>query len=411
LNEAVNPALKLNAGSMWGSGSEELLYQQLKAAGVKGLPSLGPHGGAASIPSIRSAVTGATNKHFGVQSTETVASKTGNSGGVNKTTDLDNDGVANEMSAGEVTAMTVFLMTLDVPNEASPAAKARMGIGDSDVQAGKHLFRSSIDNGGAGCSACHTVFQKLSGNTFQIRNPETSSVMPITVPSQTADQDDVNDGLAQSVGQMGLRLYGDLRLHKLGSKDTGSGTDKLKTAELWDAGSVAPYLRDGSAPDLPTAIQAHSGVNLTGINATLGAQFNKTVFGKKVSGNVLTIQNTSGSSIAASSSHPIRVVLTGQITPGVTTFNGKAGPGGSLRQGAFWLIKSSIPAGGSTTVSLQFVNPTVATLQYGLAIQNDAGYSEAVASIDAFNALTQTQQNQIVTFLRAQLIDDYVGEP
>ena len=46
----------------------------------------------------------------------------------------------------------------------------------------------------------------------------------------------------------------------------------------------------------------------------------------------------------------------------------------------------------------------------GLAIQGNSGYSEAVGSIQAFKALSPSQQDKVMAFLRAQLIGGMVGE-
>lgn len=399
----------LHPGSMWGGGSKELLVSQLKAAGVPGITFA--HGSRGQISSLRSDLNSASNTHFGMQSAEFVANATGHPGGYDPTTDLDKDGVANELSVGEITAMTSYLMTLPLPTTASSQALSLLGTNAQSVQNGEMLFRSSIDNGGTACASCHRVFYTMSSNTFLVTNPQTAFALPLQLPFQAADQNDVNDGLAQSVGQMGLHLYGDVKLHKLGSKDKIGGTDVSKTTELWGAGSIFPYLRDGSAGgSLDAAINAHEGVYLSNISVTRGTQTNTTSNGKPVSYQRITITNLSPAPIAATAGAPIRVVLTGPMTPGIAALNSGTAPDGGLRQGAFWLIKQSIPANGATQVLAQFSNPTGAPLQYNLAIQDDAGYSESVASVQAYNALSPSQQEDVDNFMRAQLVADRIGE-
>ncbi len=404
---SLKPNAVINPASIWGDGPEELLYQQLLAAGVTGLVKPGPFGGTGIITDLRSAINGAANLHFGIQTTEFVA---GSASGVDATTDKDHDGVANEMSAGEVTAMTAYLLTFDLPHAASADAESRIGISDADVRAGKKLFRTSTAAGGAGCASCHTVFMPLKSNVYQLGNPQTASVFPITLPVQTADQDDVADGLAQSVGQIGLHMYGDLKVHNMGSADTGSGTSRLKTAELWDAASTAPYLRDGSAPDLLTAIEAHTGVTFNGVSIRRGAQTNRRVQGRRMSEIAVTMRNVSGQVIEASAEAPLRLIVTGALPKEASAANATPTTWGSRRQGAFWSLTERLPAGASKTFLLQFDNPQSAALRFDLAVQTDAGYSEAVASSAAFAALSPSQQNQVISFLRAQTIDDYSGE-
>lgn len=399
----------VHPGSIWGGGSKELLVSQLKAAGVPGITN--PHGVRGTIATLRGDLNSAANTHFGMQSAEFVATNTGHPGSFDATTDLDHDGVANELSVGEITAMTVYLMTLPLPASASPQALSVLGITQQSVQNGEMLFRSSIDNGGAACASCHRVFYTMTGNTFLVKNPQTAFALPLQLPFQTADQNDVLDGLAQSVGQMGLRLYGDIKLHKLGSKDKSAGTDVSKSTELWAVGSIFPYLRDGSAGgSLDAGLDAHEGVYLSNISVTRAAQINTVLNGNPVSYQRITITNLSSTAIAASATAPIRVVLTGPMTPGITAFNSGTAPDGGLRQGAFWSIKQPIPANGTAQLFAQFNNPSGAPLQYNLAIQDDAGYSESVASVQAYNALTPSQQEDVDSFMRAQLLADRAGE-
>jgi hypothetical protein len=98
------------------------------------------------------------------------------------------------------------------------------------------------------------------------------------------------------------------------------------------------------------------------------------------------------------------------MTPGIAALNSGTAPAGGLRQGAFWVIKQSIPANGTAQLFVQFSNPTGAPLQYNLAIQDYAGYSQSVASVQAYNALSPSQQEDVDNFMRAQLIADRIAE-
>ena len=86
------------------------------------------------------------------------------------------------------------------------------------------------------------------------------------------------------------------------------------------------------------------------------------------------------------------------------------GPSGGSRQGAFRLITETIPAGGSAAVELVFDNPNGSSLEYDLAIQDHAGYSEGVVSAQAFEDLNSDDQQHILDFLKAQLIEGKTGE-
>ena len=81
-----------------------------------------------------------------------------------------------------------------------------------------------------------------------------------------------------------------------------------------------------------------------------------------------------------------------------------------MRQGAFWLITKTLAADTSVRLTLLFENPDRLPLQYGLTVQDHAGYSEAVASARAFKSLDSSSQGYLISFLRAQLIGGKLGE-
>ena len=447
----------LNAGSMWGGGGSELLLAQRKALGVPGLVA-GAHGSKGTIASLRAVTAGAFNTHLGVQSNEFIAGQPLAALQANcpasgflstdtfdqrvakaATCDFDHDGVANEMTVGEVTAVAEFFINLRVPNQVetdSPEPQtarllAAMGITDHSVQNGSGLFRDSVDDGGAACASCHTGFHPLraAGNlqatTLMLDNPETHKLLPINVAHHSANQLEVKSGLADFEGQPGMRLLGDQKLHNMGAQMTCSGGPVVKTAELWDVGSVFPYMRCGQfGSDLNAAILAHEGSVLLndGTSPQVSvAKGNVVESGSQIS-QTITITNISGTAITASSAQPIRVTLVGSLTPEIQAANAAGtAPDGGLRQGAFWNIitsTGSLAPGQSATLNLIFENPKGGgggkknELLYGLAIQ-DSGFSEAVASIEAYKALVAANASNradLINYLRVQLINGKVGE-
>lgn len=399
-----------NAGGFWGSGSAQILNAQERAAGIPGL--VFANGSEGNNETVRALALAAPNKHFGMQSAEFVAQQTGNPAGFDATTDLDKDGVANELSVGEVSAMTAWMMQLPVPDHASPALMQALGLNNTSVTQGKTMFRSSIDNGGLGCFTCHKVFHTMTGNTFALTNPETASVVNMVLPTHAADADDVAEGLAQFVGQIGLRLYGDFKTHKMGALMAASGTDTMKTAEVWDAGASFPYLRAGNGgSNLHQVILNHEGVNQANITIVRQAQQNTTSGGVKISNQAIQITNNGAAAIPATSSQPIRVILEGVVTAGITARNAAtSAPDGTFRQGASWVIRTPINPGATATVQLSFTNPSWAPLAYDAALQSFANYSEAAFSARAFRDLSPASQQNIVDFLRAQVVADAVEE-
>jgi len=434
----------VNPGSMWGSGPAELLRAQLIAAGAISCNPAGSvglagsncttfaHGSTGGIAKMRDVVAGAFNAHMGMQTTEFVLGRPDRNAqcgfAVNNTADAslcdyDRDGVSNELSAGEVTAATVFLANLPVPRQANDdIIMDLLGTTPESVQRGKFLFRRAIDRSGVACATCHKPFTPLSGTELVVANPETAGLYPIEVTHHAAEQADVDEGLAQFVGQAGLRNWGDFELHKMGNimKNGNPARDVMKSAELWDVGAVYPWGRDGrwGGTQLKDVILAHEGTSLQSfdfskVTVTKAAQKNVIVGGVKMSTQKITIKNTTHSDILGSLTNPIRVILTNTMTPGILASNpdGTA-PDGGLRQGAFWKITQNIvkkPAPG-VQITLTFINPTWAKLKYGLSIQDDEGYSEAAASAKGFRGLNSADQEHLMNFLRAQLVGGKVGE-
>jgi Di-haem oxidoreductase, putative peroxidase len=254
-----------NAGSMFGSGAAELLVSQKKAAGAN---ITFAHGTQGQISDIRGVVVGANFAHIGIEAVERIAALAHVDIATAATMDLDGDGVVNEMTVGEVTAETVFLMTTPVPDHADREVMAMMGVSQQSMQQGRDLFRRPLAAGGIGCASCHTPFHPMTGTQFVLKNPQTPVALTLDMPHHAATQQDVDEGLATFVGQTGLRTFGDFKRHDMGPAMFANGGTVMKTAELWDVGSDAPLLRDGSmGANIDGAIRAHGGEGLASANA------------------------------------------------------------------------------------------------------------------------------------------------
>jgi len=269
-----------NPGSMFGSGAAELLVSQLKLP-LSLLPATSfAHGSQASIQTMRGTVAGAFNAHMGVQSSEFIFGRPVCTGSPNPTCvtgavkadpttmlaaayDLDGDGVTNEMTVGEVTAVTTFLMTTPVPDQGGDTTQTVLGITSESIQNGSALFRRSIAAGGAGCATCHKPFIAFrAGTNFMLPNPQTGVPLALQMPHHAATAVDVAEGLATYVGQPGLRIYGDFLRHDMGAglfaPGAAANQTTMKTAELWDVGSAQPLSRTGRyGSDMRGVILAH----------------------------------------------------------------------------------------------------------------------------------------------------------
>lgn len=399
----------INAGSMWGSAAAELIVADRRA---RGLFATEPHASTGDRDSIRHFTSKAQNAHFGVQSSENVVEQTGMLLGLARSFDQDNDGIVEEATVGEITAQAAFLLALQAPSEfMEPQLMAANSITQPSVETGRRLFRQSITRGGIGCASCHTPFVPMPTTEFRLGNPETSFVLPIQAGHHLATALDVTEGYAAAVGQPGAKIYGDFKMHKMGRPMRSVGLnapDVLKTAELWDVGSTAPYLRDGSAGmDLRQAVLRHGGITRTDVSIVRGAQ---TQLNSTQRQQTITITNTGSTTIFASNDEPIRIVLFGLMSPTTATaFNAHGlSCDGSRRQGAYWNVTQPLAPGASTTVQAVFNSPTNVT--YSVLVQDFDGFSEAAAMTRAFLALRANDQKAVLDFLKVQTIQGAVGE-
>jgi len=232
------PSLKVkrsrNTPHVFGSG---ILTQLGKERHAGGLPATNdnpwPHNWKGTVPTVRDFTAGAMKGEIGLESVEKVAELTGKSLAEAATIDNDNDGIVNEMTVGDVTAVTAFQANLPRPYQ--------IKVSDPNVIKGRKVFETT------GCIFCHTPVQTLQSTILEIPNPETSGVVKIPLGAQMVE------------------LYSDLKRHRMGAllaetgDQDGIPADMFRTQPLWGIGDTAPYLHDGSADTLEEAILKHGG--------------------------------------------------------------------------------------------------------------------------------------------------------
>jgi Di-haem oxidoreductase, putative peroxidase len=255
-----------------------------------------------SVPFLRDFNRGAAHNELGMQAVEIVGDNV----------DGDFDGVANELTIGDMTALAVYmaaqprpttLLELNALGLLEPAlTNAQVGR----IARGRQVF------GEVGCASCHVqqltlntpVFSEPSQNAayrdgaaFPAGQPTVNVVdprNPITF-DLTRDQPDnivrnANGGIRarlgsftqrDSAGRTIVELYGDLRRHAMGprlaepvNEIAGDDVtpipvnprnrhtpDTFLTENLWGVGSTAPYMHDGRATTLAEAIIEHAASN------------------------------------------------------------------------------------------------------------------------------------------------------
>jgi mono/diheme cytochrome c family protein len=208
-----------------------------------------PFGWKGTGNSLRQLVVTSLQQNLGVQAEELVK-RLGASGhiGGGPSEDPDADGVKREATEGMVTAMTAYVAAL------TPSSEDLLIAPNFSLQLarGQKLFHS------LGCAGCHTPELPLNDPVLRLGPQEHSQ--PVV---------DLSPLLASSTasGQRPLtvRIYSDLRRHNMGDElaDSrgylGIPRNLWLTPPLWGISSTGPYLHDGRAGDIESAILAHGG--------------------------------------------------------------------------------------------------------------------------------------------------------
>jgi len=206
-----------------------------------------PFGRKGEAFSMRDFDRGAMQFHFGVQPVEVIGA------GV----DGDGDGVTDEVTVGEMTALHFF----DVANPRPVHQKMRTKTEKEDDAAGLSLF------GTVGCASCHKPALITRERSVPLAYPEIAN-QPFSnvyawVDLSNADFDAVNGAGVE------VPLYSDLKRHDMGPRlaesfealppPLGIPNNQFITARLWGIADTAPYLHDGRAATLYQAIWYHGG--------------------------------------------------------------------------------------------------------------------------------------------------------
>lgn len=230
-----------------------------------------------SVVSLREFTVIASNFHHGMQAAELVGD----------TIDGDGDGILNELSRGDITAMVLFQATLPVPE--------RVSTTNSIIQEGAQLFNN------IGCASCHIPKLPLKSPIFTEPGPFN--------PPEIMRSSDVSDLISidltdymqgpplekDASGIIWVSAYTDLKRHDMGpdldnekllllSQNTTDNEIRLGTSRangvldgfavervrtrtssewltkrLWTAGNDEPYMHHGLATLLTEAITLHGG--------------------------------------------------------------------------------------------------------------------------------------------------------
>jgi mono/diheme cytochrome c family protein len=205
--------------------------------------------------SIRQFTNEGMNQHMGLQSQELF--------GID--TDPDGDGVTNELTVGDLTAISLFQAQLGTPGRVIPADPIKRKA----VQDGEALFNT------IGCIDCHVPAMKLNSPRFAEANPFNPEwKIPFAVAKPIGFDMTVDGQLprleATPDGGAIVRAYTDLKRHSLCDDadrffcnekvaQAGIVPSTFLTRKLWDIGSSAAFGHRGDLSTITEAIEHHAG--------------------------------------------------------------------------------------------------------------------------------------------------------
>ena len=176
--------------------------------------------------------------------------------------DPDRDGLADEITDGQVDAIVAFLAArappvYGPPERSDPLAPAAPGLTVPLVPhyvdewiAGRALF------GRAGCADCHRPSLVLRDPVFRSGDVEIDLAREAEAPRVRFDEPS---------GGYPVFLFSDLRRHDLGDEnaeqheDRGVAPRMWLTRPLWGLASSAPWSHDGTAASIDHALDRHGG--------------------------------------------------------------------------------------------------------------------------------------------------------
>jgi hypothetical protein len=225
-----------------------------------------------AVVSLRDFANTAMNHHHGMQSVERFGA------GV----DQDRDGVVDELTVGDITALTIYQAALNTPGRVLPAHPARRAA----AERGETIFER------VRCTSCHVPSLVLDDPVFTEPGPynppgnlrradvKRPFSFDLTREGPGPRLERLPDGRAR------VRAYTDLKRHDLNDRDyyhfanerapqgtlagtapAGAFTEppqprpvrQFLTRKLWDVGNTAPYGHRGDLTTITEAIHFHGG--------------------------------------------------------------------------------------------------------------------------------------------------------
>lgn len=211
-----------------------------------------PFGWKGTFASIVDMVDESLLVHHGMQSDWLIEHAGKERIGAGPANDPDGDGVSHEITEGQVTSLASYIAMSEVPVQVPPLAHPEHLAMFAE---GRIRFES------LGCASCHTPWVTLESSTWEVSSRVSGATLRIDLARDGAEP----RFAPASDGTLRLPLYSDLRRHDMGPElaepraDRGAPGRMFMTPPLWGIARSRPYLHDGRAPDLDSAILHHGG--------------------------------------------------------------------------------------------------------------------------------------------------------
>ena len=208
---------------------------------------------------LRQFTVNALNHHHGMQAVERFGTRWTGEG------DHDGDGMADEVSAADISALVAWQATLPPPRRTEP----------DDARWAEYAARGRETFGAIGCGTCHVPALPLESVRFDDPGPRDMAGTLRRGEAAGALYDlALTDWLAElprdAEGRTLVPLFGDLKRHRIsGGRNSHFGNELLSqrhverdvfaTTELWGVADTAPYGHRNDLTTLSEAILAHGG--------------------------------------------------------------------------------------------------------------------------------------------------------
>ena len=257
--------LTLTREGLWDTSKVEGLGRlSLLSSGSNNPPSLvvRPWHQASNVVSLREFSNTAFNQHHGIQSTERFGLDT----------DPDGDGFVNELTRADVTAVTIWQATLQVPGRVIP----RDPVIERAVLDGERTFDR------IGCATCHIPRLPLDKQGWIFVEPNPFNPAGNLRSGETRDlKVDLSSALLppprlgpDPSGTVWVEAYTDFKLHNIcapgeaepldqnqsqWSNKIMDGNCRFLTKRLWGAANEPPFFHHGLFTTLRQSILSHAG--------------------------------------------------------------------------------------------------------------------------------------------------------